>query len=114
MSGKPSKKHSAEAERPLRGRADLARLRRQSERSIAATAPPELADLPPDFWDGAELVWPVPKQAISLRVDRDVLAWFRTQGPRYQSRINAVLRTYMTRVRSRPPRQRRSGGLTSA
>lgn len=107
MSAKPSKKPSAETERPLRGRADLARLRRQSERSIVATSPPELADLPPDFWDDADLVWPVAKQAISLRVDRDVLAWFRTQGPRYQSRINAVLRTYMTRVRSSPIRQRR-------
>jgi len=108
MSAKPSKKPSAETERPLRGRADLARLRRQSERSIVSSSPPELADLPLDFWDDAELVWPVAKQAISLRVDRDVLAWFRTQGPRYQSRINAVLRTYMTRVRSRPQRQRRA------
>ena len=106
MSAKRSRKPSAEPEQPLRGRADLPRLRRQSERAIAATAPPELADLPADFWDDAELVWPAPKQAISLRVDRDVLAWFRAQGPRYQSRINAVLRTYMTRVRSRPRRRR--------
>jgi len=108
MSARPSKKPSAEPQRPLRGRADLARLRRQSERAIAATAPPELADLPADFWDDAELVWPAAKQAISLRVDRDVLEWFRAQGPRYQSRINAVLRTYMTRVRHRPPRRRRA------
>lgn len=108
MSAKRSNKPSAEAEHPLRGRADLARLRRQSERTIAATAPPELADLPADFWDDAELAWPAVKQAISLRVDRDVLAWFRAQGPRYQSRINAVLRTYMTRVRSRPKRRRRA------
>jgi len=38
----------------------------------------------------------VSKQAISLRVDADVLEWFRAQGPRYQSRMNAVLRSYMT------------------
>ncbi len=106
MSAKRSKKPSAEAERPLRGRADLARLRRPAERDIAASAPPDLADLPTDFWDDAELVWPAPKQAISLRVDRDVLAWFRAQGPRYQSRINAVLRTYMTRLQRRPRRRR--------
>ena len=108
MSAKPSKKPSADAERPQRGRANLERLRRQSERGIAANAPPELADLPTDFWDDAQLVWPAPKQAISLRVDRDVLEWFRAQGPRYQSRINAVLRTYMTRVRARPTRRRRA------
>lgn len=106
MSAKRSKQPSAAAERPLRGRADLARMRRQSERDIAASAPAELADLPADFWDNAELVLPAPKAAISLRVDRDVLAWFRAQGPRYQSRMNAVLRTYMTHLRRRPRRRR--------
>ena len=35
------------------------------------------------------------KAAISLRVDPEVLDWFRTQGPGYQTRINAVLRAYM-------------------
>lgn len=38
---------------------------------------------------------PVPaKSAISLRVDADVLAWFKAQGPGYQTRINAILRAY--------------------
>ncbi len=106
MSAKRSKKPSAAAERPRRGRADLARLRRQTERQIAASSPAELADLPPDFWEDAELVWPAPKEAISLRVDKDVLAWFRAHGPRYQSRMNAVLRTYVTHLRRRPRRRR--------
>jgi uncharacterized protein (DUF4415 family) len=35
-----------------------------------------------------------PKAAISLRVDADVLEWFRAQGPGYQTRINAVLRAF--------------------
>jgi uncharacterized protein (DUF4415 family) len=35
-----------------------------------------------------------PKTAISLRVDQDVLEWFKTQGPGYQTRINAVLRAF--------------------
>jgi uncharacterized protein (DUF4415 family) len=65
------------------------------ERDIARTSPPELADLPADFWDEAVLVPPAVKQPISLRVDGDVLEWFRGQGPRYQSRMNAVLRAYM-------------------
>ena len=56
-------------------------------------------DLPADFWDSAVVVEPAAKQAISLRVDADVLAWFRAQGPRYQSRMNAVLRSYMTQRR---------------
>ena len=35
-----------------------------------------------------------PKRAISLRVDADVLEWLKTQGPGYQTRINAILRAY--------------------
>lgn len=35
-----------------------------------------------------------PKSAISLRVDQDVLEWFKTQGLGYQTRINAVLRAF--------------------
>jgi uncharacterized protein (DUF4415 family) len=72
-----------------------------------ASSPPELANLPADFWAEAQVVWPAAKQAISLRVDRDVLEWFRAQGPRYQSRMNAVLRAYMTHARRR--RRTRSG-----
>jgi BrnA antitoxin of type II toxin-antitoxin system len=68
------------------------------EREIMKTSPSELADLPDDFWDEAELVVPVTKRAISLRVDEDVLQWFRGLGPRYQTRMNAVLRAYMTRT----------------
>lgn len=81
------------------GRRDLVRVRKMSEREIKRTSPPELANLPEDFWDEAVLVEPVIKQAISLRVDPDVLEWFRAQGPRYQSRMNAVLRAYMTQMR---------------
>ena len=35
-----------------------------------------------------------PKASISLRVDQDVLEWFKDQGPGYQTRINAVLRAF--------------------
>jgi len=90
---------SGRAKRPSRGRADLARLRKQTEAAIARTSPPELADLPADFWDTPEVMLPAPKRAISLRVDEDVLAWFKSRGPRYQSRMNAILRHYMAHMR---------------
>jgi uncharacterized protein (DUF4415 family) len=70
-----------------------------TEQEIKRTSPPELADLPDDFWSDAEVVVAPLKQAISLRVDRDVLDWFREQGPRYQTRINAVLRTYVSQAK---------------
>lgn len=39
---------------------------------------------------------PVPKKALlSLRIDSDVIEWFRNQGAGYQSRMNALLRAYM-------------------
>lgn len=42
---------------------------------------------------------PIPrKEAISLRLDAEVLDWFRARGPGYQTRINAVLRAYMAEV----------------
>ena len=85
--------------RPTRGYADLDYLDAMSEEEIMATSPPELADLPDDFWDGAVLV--SAKEPISLRVDQDVLAWFRSEGPGYQTRMNAVLRSYMDRIKTR-------------
>jgi len=48
-----------------------------------------------EFWADAVLVPPRIKQPISLRVDADVLEWFRKSGRGYQTRMNAVLRTYM-------------------
>ena len=43
---------------------------------------------------------PARKAAISLRLDPDVLAWFKAQGPGYQTRMNAVLKAYMDVSRS--------------
>ena len=86
---------------PERGRADLPRLRRQTEEEIARTSPPELADLPADFWEDARVVTPPPKEAISIRLDEDVLEWFRAGGPGYQTRMNAVLRSYMKAMKER-------------
>ena len=101
MSEMDTKKPSKARDVPVQGRADLSRLRQMSEEEIAATSPSNLADLPPNFWDDAEVVWPQSKEAISLRVDQDVLKWFRASGPRYQTRINAVLRSYMVAMERR-------------
>jgi uncharacterized protein (DUF4415 family) len=39
---------------------------------------------------------PVPRKAqLTLRLDSDVLEWFRKQGQGYQTKINALLRAYM-------------------
>ena len=64
---------------------------KQLERAIAAD--PD-ADAPVD-WTKAHLVMPQRKESIHLRVDPDVLAWYRQQGHGYLTRMNAVLRAYM-------------------
>lgn len=54
----------------------------------------EIPELDESFWRRAKLVMPESKRAVSLRVDPDVLDWFKAQGKGYQSLINAVLRSY--------------------
>lgn len=105
MSAKRTGRPLANSDSP-RGRADRGRLRGLTEREIAASSPAELRDLPAGFWNDADLVVPARKRAISLRVDEDVLDWFRSLGPRYQTRMNAVLRSYMDRARTPRPRPR--------
>jgi uncharacterized protein (DUF4415 family) len=51
-------------------------------------------ELTHDFFANA-IVWPGPKQQITLRLDPDVLKFFRKHGRGYQTTINAVLRKYM-------------------
>ena len=46
-------------------------------------------------WSRAQVEMPQPKKPVSLRLDADVVDFFKTQGKGYQTRINAVLRTYM-------------------
>lgn len=59
-------------------------------------------ELDESFWQTARVVMPTTKkEAISLRVDRDILDWFRAEGKGYQSRMNAVLRAYVESRRGR-------------
>ncbi len=47
-------------------------------------------------WSKIEITRPARKTAISIRVDEDVLSFFKAGGDGYQKRINAVLRSYVT------------------
>jgi len=69
-----------------------------SDREIeeAAKADPAAAPiLDKEWFRTAKLVLPERKVPISLRMDREVVEWFKAQGRRYQSRMNAVLKAYM-------------------
>jgi uncharacterized protein (DUF4415 family) len=54
----------------------------------------DIPELGPDFFANA-IFWPGPKKQITLRIDPDVLNFFRKQGRGYQTAMNAVLRKYM-------------------
>lgn len=66
-------------------------------------ADPE-APLPYEGWQETVTVeLPEPKEQVTLRLDRDVLRWFRAKGRGYQTLINAVLRSYYRHEQSREP-----------
>lgn len=73
-------------------RTDWSRLREMPDRDIDCS---EIAEQGPDFFRNATVRLPLPKKSVSIRLDRDVLEWFQAQGRGYQTRMNAVLRTYM-------------------
>jgi uncharacterized protein (DUF4415 family) len=60
-----------------------------------AAADPDAGLIPPGFWDTAKPFAAAGKEQITLRLDADVLRHFRGTGKGYQSRINAVLRSYV-------------------
>jgi uncharacterized protein (DUF4415 family) len=89
---------------PRRGKTDWAALDALTDEEINASiaGDPDWSD---DWnWSDAVLVIPPKKKAISIRVDEDVLDYFKTEGAGYQRRINAVLRSYMQQKAKRKKR----------
>lgn len=80
---------------PSRGRTNWAALKALTDAEIEASIKDD-PDWSDDWnWGEAVLVIPPKKKAISIRVDEDVLDYFKTEGAGYQRRMNAVLRSYM-------------------
>lgn len=81
---------------------DVDRLRRMRDEDIDLSDIPEI---PPEMFARAVVrkgMKPVErKKQLTLRLDADVLEWFRAQGRGYQTKINALLRAYMDAHRSR-------------
>lgn len=75
----------------------MRRLRRMTDAELEAkiSSDDDWKDVPEDWYAQAEAVMPIAKRLFSMRVDADVLEWFRKQGAGYQTRMNAVLRAFM-------------------
>ncbi|MBV8594481.1 MAG: BrnA antitoxin family protein [Caulobacteraceae bacterium] len=92
MKAKPSN-HS-----PERLRDELAALESMADADIDTSDIPEVVD-----WSGGvrgRFYRPV-KQLLSVRLDADVVAWFKAAGEGYQTRINAALREHVKRHTAR-------------
>jgi uncharacterized protein (DUF4415 family) len=77
-----------------------AQLKRLDEMPIDYSDIPELDD---DFFKNAKIVdWPPAKAQLTIRLDADVLAWLKSSGRGYQTRINRILRLAM----EAPPKPR--------
>jgi uncharacterized protein (DUF4415 family) len=76
---------------------DWARVDAMTEEEIERNAI-EDPDNPPwtdEDWANARVVWPQGKAPVTLRLDKDIIAWFKQRGRGYQTRINAVLRAFV-------------------
>jgi uncharacterized protein (DUF4415 family) len=77
-------------------RTDWQRLRGMTDEEVHAALleDPEIKPTDEEFWKTARVVMPQSKKAVTMRLDADLLEWFRRR-PGYQTRINAILRAYM-------------------
>ena len=60
----------------------------------------DIPELDADFWKNAEIVQPDTTQSVTLRIKKSVLEHFKAGGKGYQTRINAVLESYVKAQKS--------------
>ena len=90
-----------------KGKTDWAAVDALTDEDIEAAVRNDPDAVPLDVdWSKAVLVIPSKKKAISIRVDEDVLDYFKKQGEGYQRRMNAVLRSYMDQTSGKRRKKR--------
>ncbi len=73
---------------------EIQALRERGEDPTSANAP-EAESLGAEFWKSARVVMPSGKTSVHLRLDSDVVEWFKARGKGHLTRMNAVLRAYV-------------------
>jgi len=77
----------------MKGRTDWKRVDAIPDEDIDTSDIPELTD---EFWKNARLLYPSKKKKmVSLRMDEDIIKWFKKQGVPYQSLMQAILKAYV-------------------
>ena len=80
---------------------EIKALREKGEDRTSADAP-EAESLGAEFWRSALVVTPAGKTSVHLRLDSDVVEWFRARGKGHLTRMNAVLRAYVAAQKQHP------------
>ena len=109
MSEKHTETHSLDE--ALDDRTDYERIDRLTDEEIedAVREDPDAPELLNREWfETAELVVPGEKKRITMRVDEDVIAFFKRKGRGYQTRMNAVLKAYMLHRKRKASNEDRS------
>jgi uncharacterized protein (DUF4415 family) len=83
--------------------AELAAIDAMSDDEIDFSDAPEITD-----WSGAVRgkFYRPEKQAVTIRLDSDVVAWFKAREDKYQTAVNRVLREYMLSHNQTPDRRK--------
>jgi uncharacterized protein (DUF4415 family) len=89
---------SLEQARKMKSETDWARVDALTDEDIerAVAEDPDAAPIwTEEDWAHARIVYPEGKDPVTLRLDRDIIGWFKQHGRGYQTRINAVLRAFV-------------------
>lgn len=99
-----SAREIAERMRRGEGKSDWKRAKAMPQAAVERLADREEGALPAGWESTVIIGLPPPKQDIHIRIDADVLAWFRRTGKGYQTRINNVLRAFVASRKGTAPR----------
>jgi uncharacterized protein (DUF4415 family) len=77
---------------------------RERDEDHTSSEAPEAESLGADFWSSARVVMPAGKTSVHLRLDTDVVDWFKGAGKGHLTRMNAVLRAYVEAQKHSPSR----------
>ena len=74
------------------------RINKLSDKDIDYSDIPETDE---EFWSDADILFPTNKTHVSIRLDDDIISWFKQFGRGYQTKINSVLKSYISSVQKK-------------
>jgi uncharacterized protein (DUF4415 family) len=88
-------RYTADELSKLKSETDWAKVDATTREEVERQAEADDGPLPEGWEDTVVFGVPGPKRGVYLRLDPDILDWFKADGPGYQTRINAVLRAFV-------------------